>query len=124
MDTKFHSILTDETDGRTIFDMEIVSLSDTRIEFNVYEVTSWNSDDTHSKNDSELYLRGYIKWDGCSHFWFGDKNDEDEHGDGYIHLCGYIYFKNHIKLMELLFKYADEHISNFDREVADYENNN
>lgn len=29
----------------------------------------------------ERFIDGYIKWDGCSHFWFGDS-------DGYLHLCG------------------------------------
>lgn len=34
----------------------------------------------HGLEDAQPYLTGWIKWDGCSHFYFGD--------NGYLHLCG------------------------------------
>ena len=48
--------------------------------FIVFEVVSWEVD-SNAPSDVEKYLKGYVKWDGCSHFWFGDD-------DGYMHLCG------------------------------------
>jgi len=38
-------------------------------------------DDTEDFNDAERYISGSVKWDGCSHFNFGDE-------EGYLHLCG------------------------------------
>lgn len=38
-------------------------------------------DDTDNFDDAERYIEGTVKWDGCSHFNFGD-------GTGYLHLCG------------------------------------
>lgn len=87
-------------------------------EFEIYEVTGW-SEDTKSKRfdvptyerkgatqsgddsingleDAQPYLTGFIKWDGCSHFYFGDQ--------GYLHLCGL----NEIdKLREILNRLMD-----------------
>lgn len=41
-----------------------------------------NSDDTTENTDeAQTLLRGHIKWDACSHVYFGDE-------DGYIHICG------------------------------------
>lgn len=36
---------------------------------------------TEDIEEAQTIIRGYIKWDGCSHYYFGDD-------DGYIHLCG------------------------------------
>ena len=38
-----------------------------RMEFEVYEVNSWECDDSNTPAETELYLEGTIKWDGCSH---------------------------------------------------------
>ena len=52
---------------------------------------------------TEPYLDCTIKWDGCSHFRFGDEKEKD----GYLHLCGAFCFKNHMALMEWLYKKAE-----------------
>jgi hypothetical protein len=67
-------------------------------EFELYEVVAWEGKNFDQKlyerkestqsgdfsenglEDAQPYLTGFIKWDGCSHFYFGD--------DGYLHLCG------------------------------------
>lgn len=49
--------------------------------------------------DRELYLKGFIKWDSCCHFNFGQE-------DGYIHLCGVESLKQHCWLIEQLYKLA------------------
>lgn len=50
--------------------------------------------------ETEAYLSCTIKWDGCSHFNFGD--------GGYLHLCGGEYFFLHCALMRRLFEKAFE----------------
>lgn len=36
---------------------------------------------TQDITKANKYINGTVKWDGCSHIYFGDK-------EGYIHLCG------------------------------------
>lgn len=52
---------------------------------------------------AEQYLRATIKWDGCSHFTFGDRN-----GDGYLHLCGPTAYRAHADLVCHLYRRAFE----------------
>src|SRR5690242_15475325 len=40
-----------------------------------------SEDNTTDFNNAERYIDGTVKWDGCSHFNFGDNT-------GYLHLCG------------------------------------
>jgi len=54
-------------------------------------------DPVHDITDAEVYLKGYIKWDGCS-----------ELDQGCPHWCGPIYYKKHIALLEWLYKRAQE----------------
>ncbi|MED1125178.1 hypothetical protein [Bacillus atrophaeus] len=51
--------------------------------------------------EKEKYLEGSIKFDSCSHFWFGD---EDRH----LHLCGVEDFERHILLMQFIYKKSFE----------------
>lgn len=39
------------------------------------------SDNTENMDEAPTTVRGTIKWDACSHVYFGDK-------EGYMHLCG------------------------------------
>jgi hypothetical protein len=77
----------------------------TYCDFEVYEVSSWGIDNAPS--DIELYLKGTIKWDGCSHINFGDNK-------GYIHICGQHFWEAHVKMMEILYKTVSAKIENFD----------
>jgi hypothetical protein len=52
-----------------------------------------------SKN--ETYLRGYVKWDGCCNFWFGNK-------DGYHHFCGAREIQQMRGLLKKLYSLASE----------------
>jgi len=80
--------------------------------FSVYEIGSWQSFDRNNlfdvPCDLEIYINGFIKWDGCSHFWFGDE-------DGYIHICGADEFEKHNKLMTYVYNEANEMIQTFDQ---------
>lgn len=48
---------------------------------------------------AETYLTGMVKWDGCSHFYFGGKEK-----DGYIHLCGKNSVEKHRKIIETIYQ--------------------
>jgi len=79
------------------------------IEFEVEEITGWLT--TGEISDTEPYLKAYIKWDGCGHFWFGDE-------EGYLHLCGKSCIENHINLIKNLWEIAENKITNYDKGVG------
>lgn len=85
------------------------------LDFEVYEVLSWHMDNV--PYEKELYVSGVIKWDGCSHVFFGVKNDNGSAG-GYIHLCAKDCWLYHVKAMMALYELAEGKISRFNREVA------
>lgn len=66
----------------------------------VEQVTGWDPDDALRSVEWEPYASVIIKWDSCSHLTFGD-------GDQ-MHLCGVQYFKQHVMLMEWLYRKAFE----------------
>jgi hypothetical protein len=78
---------------------------DTSFNAVVEEITSWEVDKDKTSAESELYLTCYIKWDSCSHFWFGEKEEEGGQ-NGYLHICGAEYYKNHVDLMNYLYYLA------------------
>ena len=90
------------------FLIEWKKIEDHYAEFVLHEVTSWVGDDEPSAY--EQYISGSIKWDGCSHFNFGN--------DGYIHLCGKYYFDKHCKIMQAIWELCSQRIKGFDHEVA------
>lgn len=75
------------------------------LNMDVFEVNSWTMDNEIS--EPELYLKAYIKWDGCSHVTFVD--------EGYIHLCGKIYWDRHSEVMKNIYEYASKNIKRFDK---------
>jgi hypothetical protein len=79
--------------------------------FKVYEVESWNSENI--PQERELYLKGTIKWDGCSHIYFGNEDN-----DGYIHMCGKGCFNKHIEIINALWELARTKIKGWYEEVA------
>lgn len=80
--------------------------------FQIFEIQGETCDD---KGDDvfevDLYLEGMIKWDGCSHFYFGKE-------EGYIHLCGKSHFEKHKKILDTIWDMCSKRIKNFDNEVA------
>lgn len=55
-----------------------------------------NVDDYHN---AENYIRGMVKWDGCSHYYFGDPENS-----GYLHLCGKDYIEQLQKIVKHIYK--------------------
>lgn len=68
--------------------------------FQADSVCGWT--DEKQPVDYEKYLHGMIKWDSCSHLYFG----MDEERDGYLHLCGVHDFHDHIALLKFLYEMA------------------
>lgn len=105
-------------DGYTHFLIGINDEHDHYIEFEVFEVNSWECDDAHTPTDPELYVAGSVKWDGCSHVTFGEK-DNDDVQDGYLHLCGEVYWKRHAEVMLAIYELAKKKIRNYDPTCAE-----
>ncbi len=83
--------------GYPVFELTVTAKYDSAIDFQVEEITSWNDSERKEPCDKRLYLKGCIKWDGCSHIHFGD-------GDGYIHLCGVDAWKEHVAAMQWIYE--------------------
>ena len=100
-----------EEDGFNLFLIEFIDNNfEVSAKFNVFEVTSWGSNGREIA-DMELYLKGQVKWDGCSHIWFGDK-------DGYLHLCGKDYFDRHNKVMSSIWDLCSKKIKKWDNKES------
>ena len=96
--------LKDDDGVFTIFVAEITELDDHLVSADVYEVTSWEMD--NSIIEKEPYLSISLKWDGCSHINIGDET-------GYFHLCGRLYWERHCKLMKWLYQQLSSRVKQF-----------
>lgn len=66
------------------------------IEFEIHEIAGEDEDGTPVYSTGSEFnetteptvpiVRGFVKWDGCSHFTFGQT--EGDKAEGYVHLCG------------------------------------
>jgi hypothetical protein len=63
-------------------------------------------------DEGERFVDGSVKWDGCSHYNFGDEN-------GYIHLCGAGNFNALAWVLKETFLTASREIPHFAPDVAD-----
>lgn len=98
------------------------------VKYIVYEITGEDLVDP-SDVDKELYLKANIKWDECSHWWFGE---EDKENPGYLHFCGYNDHLRHVKLVGTLIaktkEYLDQYTNHHDvsewkwQDAIDYDN--
>jgi len=102
-------------DNRADFLLKIRKKDIHFIDFEVYKVCSWTKSKRtgifDNPSELELYLTGFIKWDGCSHIWFGE--EEDGKQDGYLHLCGKYCWDKHVQLMVELFEFANKEMGVF-----------
>lgn len=105
--------LVTDNNGYVVFTVDVDPDVEYWIDFVVYAATSWDSV-TKQVLTSEQYLRGQIKWDGCSHVWFGDQDN-----DGYLHLCGKLDWDRHNQIMEQLYQLAAKTITRYDRRIAE-----
>ena len=62
---------------------EVTSVSDDGAKYYLRKGARSSEDDTSDFDDAERYISGSVKWDGCSHYYFGDVGSEG----GYVHLC-------------------------------------
>lgn len=68
--------------------------------FQANRVHGW--DDEKRPVDPEKYLHGTIKWDSCSHLYFGTDSDND----GYVDMGGVSDFQDHVALLKFLYGLA------------------
>jgi hypothetical protein len=105
--------LSDDTSGTTFW-LEDVKVEEFRWEFKVYESRCYSATfEELEPDDIDLYVSGTIKWDGCSHVYFGTVDDKTGY-DGYIHLCGAGCWEDHVKLMSYLWSKAPSNIAKWD----------
>ena len=97
-------------DGYVRFFIEILKDTDYFLSFNLYAINCWELDHTPIVEEKEPYLTGYIKWDGCSHFNFGNQ--------GYLHLCGEKSFIIHSEIIIYLFEIAAQLITKWENKTA------
>lgn len=68
-------------------------------------VQSWNEDG--SPWETDFFMRGGIKWDGCSNLYF---TGEDGDNDSYYHLCGISYYINHMRVLAFAYELMVKHV--------------
>lgn len=57
--------------------------------------------DTEDLEEAQVFIKGSIKWDACSHIYFGD--------GGYIHVCGGRMWKVLLETQKRVFSLAYEY---------------
>jgi hypothetical protein len=62
---------------------------------------SSSSEDTEDFTEAERYVAGFVKWDGCSHYNFGDEN-------GYLNLCGPEHIRKLSNAISVIFERCGE----------------
>jgi hypothetical protein len=75
-----------------------------------------DGDGTAEFDAATAFLRGRIKWDGCSHITFGADGDA-----GYLHLCGGLSFASLDFVLRMAWVRAAETMERFDRDVAGFD---
>lgn len=63
------------------FAAEVIGRSDDGTKYYSRKGAQSSEDDTDNFEEAARYVSGSVKWDGCSHYYFGDE-------DGYLHLHG------------------------------------
>lgn len=75
--------------------------------FAVMVTASGDHGPMHNKDSPEDRLDVRIKWDGCSHTYFGDGDNA-----GYMHLCGEECWRGTVNLLAYLWNTACEYFEN------------
>ena len=101
--------LISDDNGYALFLIKVIQRDTHFIEVEVYEVESWGADD-QEPHEIYLYLKGFIKFNGCSNIMFQE---------GYTHLCGKSAYESHCRMMMALFEFAKDNISEFDVKAAE-----
>lgn len=97
-------------DGYAYYLIEFGEDSEASAKFAVHKVTAWTMDKKVA--ETELFLRGWIKWDGCSEITFG------QDGDGLIHFCGKSSYDDLGNVMREVWEMCSKKISVWNEELA------
>ena len=106
-----------ENDGYVKFFIDFENVNVISATFTVYRVISWTgdsqdkTDEWKTPSEEEVYLKGYVKYDGCSHFTFGSES-------GYMHLCGYSDYQALKDVLDAVFLLCSKKIQNWNSEYA------
>lgn len=72
------------------------------------------SEMTEDFDTAERFVDGWVKWDGCSHLNFGDKDS-----DGYMHVCGGRSYWSLCETLRRVQELAVKHVPKLDRSCAE-----
>lgn len=91
----------------TVLQFEGGKYSDTSCEYKVKQISAWEADESKKpiEEDMEDYLSMTVKWDGCSHLYFGDEVEDGVY-NSYHHFCGAEDYKKHVRLLHELYNKA------------------
>ena len=122
---KYHPVHLVVENGYTHFLLYITDPNvEFQLQFEVWQVNSWDSETKEPLSDpaigfmDELYMTGVIKWDGCSHVYFGEREEGKQRQDAYLHLCGTPCWERHQKLMAEVYAHAAKTITRSDIKVS------
>lgn len=103
-------------DGEPKFLLETLSLCDHVWNFKVVQIVSVMTQESREEElETESYLEGTIKWDGCSHIFWGSEKEPDH----YLHLCGKSAWMEHCALMQILFEKAATKLVAWDKNISE-----
>jgi hypothetical protein len=114
--------------GYVAFIATLTERSDHYVTFDIVEIGVWNMDNSPVLDRAEPYAQITIKWDGCSHVYFGGIKDisdprvpQPSERDAYLHICGPEHWKLHIRMMEWIYKEAEKLIGDKMADFAKWE---
>ena len=100
-----------EIDGLVYFQIKTKKDKQTRLEFEVYKSSGFDGEG--NPYGVALYLKGVIKWDGCSDLNFGD-------AEGDIHSCGKRMYDQMKDVLDAVWLKASKEIIDYDKSEAEY----
>lgn len=105
--------------GDPLFKLEIVQEHEAAASFNLQVVVAFPPENKLADILYEPYVSGGIKFDGCSHVYFGPvlkstaTSGDQASEQGYLHFCGKRDWQLHCMAMELVYKEVTKYITDF-----------
>ena len=103
-----------DNEGYEIIVVNIIKIDKAWIEGEALITTAWNEG---IAEDFDFFADFYIKWDGCSHFYFKGQDNDDS---GYYHICGGSDYITHIEVLAFINKIAIDIIPGYDEYHANF----
>lgn len=92
-----------DDDKYSIFqiNMEYDEKSPIHASITINAITSCDTDNNPNLKESQFIASAYIKWDGCTHWYFYGEDYYESEVDSYYHLCGSFYIFNFTEIIKV-----------------------